>query len=722
MLRNLLLALLFSFSIASLSFAQVTCPGGLTVEIEGSTEGTPLSVTGVETQPNCNNESGDLTGGIIITPDGGNLPYTFQWTFDGANFSTEQNLEELGTGTYAVTVTDAQLCIATGEWVITEPTPVVVTGTPVNLNCNSASGDPTGSITLEASGGTEAGDYTYNWESSTGGLGLDPSAQNQTELTAGTYEVTVTDDLGCTATNQFTLTEPAAIATIATAVPPQCHADSGDPDGSITLLLSGGDGNYSFNWETTDGSGIVTTEQNQSNLSAGTYNVTISDGLGCTLEAEYVLGQPTPVAIDATPVNLDCHSESGDADGSITITASGGQGSSEGDYTYNWETTDGSGLVAGVASQTGLSAGTYSLTVTDGNLCTAVGEWELTEPAAIIADGTPVNLDCHSDSGDPTGSITMNPAGGDGNYSYAWETTDGSGLAAGAGTQTGLSAGTYNVTVTDGLGCSEEAEFTLTEPAAIIADGTPVNPGCNAASGSADGTITMDPAGGDGNYSYAWETTDGSGLTPGQGTQTGLSAGTYNVTVTDGLGCSEEAQFVLAEPAAVTCSLDSPQLGENTTVDCYEDTAVITVTAGGGTGAYTYTLNGTDYDGNTVSIGPQSEPTFTVSAGNYTVTTADVNGCSTTCDIEITQPDPLIAGTCTTDDECQVGTGEIVVEVAGGVGPYTVTWTSDDGGTLDQASQIVPLGGGSVVFTGADGGSTYIFTIEDENGCTIGGN
>ena len=721
MLRNLLLAVLLLFGTASLSYSQISCPGGLTVEIEGSTEGTPLDLTGIATQPECNNASGALTGDINITVTGGSPAYSYQWTMDGSNFSTDEDLENLGTGTYAVTVTDAQDCTVEGEWIITEPTPVEIAGTPVDLDCNSASGDANGSITITPSGGTVAGDYTYQWASSTGGIGLDPTAQNQTGLTAGTYQVTVSDDNDCTAEAEFILTEPDAIAAIATAVGPQCHADSGDPDGSITLIVQGGDGNFIYNWETTDGSGLVTTDQNQTELSAGTYNVTITDGLGCELEAFYTITEPTPVAIDATPVNLDCNSASGDANGSIGIVASGGQGSTEGDYTYTWETTDGSGLVTGSASQTGLSAGTYSLTVSDANSCTDTGEWTLTEPEAVVADGTPVSLDCNSASGDPTGSITMNPTGGDGNYSYTWETTDGSGLTAGAGTQTGLSAGTYNVTVADGLGCEDTNTFTLTEPDAVVADGTPVEPGCNAASGDATGSITMNPTGGDGNYSYTWDTADGSALTPGAATQTSLGGGTYNVTVTDGLGCEAITSFTLSEPDAVSCDLDSPQLGADTTVECYGDDAVITVTGDGGTGEYTYILTGTDYEGNAVNIGPQASNEFTVPAGNYTVETIDANGCSSTCTIEITHPDAIIAGTCSVDDDCQVGLGEIEVEAQGGYGDLTVTWTSPDGGTLDQGSQIIPAGGGSVIFTGADGGSTYIFTIEDENGCIIGG-
>ncbi len=556
MLRNLLIAVLLIFGSATINFAQLTCPGDLTVVVEGSGTDLALALSVDVTEPECNTLSTPtLSGSIDLTVTGGTEDYSYDWQFNGTDFSTDEDLFELGTGTYSVTVTDAVGCEMTGSWDILEPLPVTVSGTTEDLSCNSASGDPDGIINITPGGGQGA-PFTYSWEALDGGLGLDVTAQNQTGLTAGMYQVTVSDVNLCTAVALFDLTQPDAINAIANAIDPICNElSTPTPMGSITLEVVGGDEDYSYNWETTDGSGLINGDEDQTGLTAGTYFLTITDGNNCTLEVDYTLSEPAIVTVVGTPQDPGCNAASGAADGSITsVIAGGGIGTNPGDYTYTWTTTGGSGLVAGQADQTGLSEGVYTIVVTDGNGCTATETWEL------------------------------------------------------------------------------------------------------------------------------------------------------------------------FEPDAVSCSLDSPILGDGTNVACFNDTGIITVTPLGGTPDYEYQIDGTDYLGNAVSIGPQTGNTFEVLAGVYTVTTFDDNGCSSTCDYTLTQPDELIAGTCTTDDECQVDAGEIEVEVAGGVGPYTVTWTTTTAGaTLDQASQVVNASGGSVIFTGAQGGATYIFTVEDENGCIIGG-
>jgi len=184
---------------------------------------------------------------------------------------------------------------------------------------------------------------------------------------------------------------------------------------------------------------------------------------------------------------------------------------------------------------------------------------------------------------------------------------------------------------------------------------------------------------------------------------------------------SMQQTWTLEEPAAIACTLSSPTNGVGTNLACFGDTGIISVAVQDGNPDFTFTLNGTDHTGAAVSIGPQASSDFEVLAGTYTITTLDNNGCSTSCDYTLTQPEEFIAGTCTTDDECQVDAGEIEVEAQGGVGPYTVTWTSPGSATLDQNSQIIPTSGGSVIFTGAQGGATYIFTVTDDSGCVIGG-
>lgn len=341
-------------------------------------------------------------------------------------------------------------------------------------------------------------------------------------------------------------------------------------------------------------------------------------------------------------------------------------------------------------------------------------------PLTITVDLT--EPPCNTLSGDLDGEIDLIPVGGTPPYEFSW-TMDGNALAT-SEDLSGLGTGVYAVTVTDDVGCEMTGSWSLTEPDPIQAVAEAVAPLCNGLSGAPTGYINLVLQGGDGNYSFNWTTLDGSGVVAGDQNQSELSAGTYDVTITDGENCTLVASYTLGEPDVVECSIDSPILSTvgGTNVACFGDTGVLTVSNPNGQAPFTYSLSGTDYEGNPITIGDQASNEFTVNAGTYTITSTDDNGCSTSCDYTLTQPEQLLAGTCTTDDECQVDAGEIEVEADGGVGPYDVTWTtSTTGATLDQGSQTIPAIGGSVIFTGAQGGATYIFTVTDANGCIIGG-
>ena len=257
--------------------------------------------------------------------------------------------------------------------------------------------------------------------------------------------------------------------------------------------------------------------------------------------------------------------------------------------------------------------------------------------------------------------------------------------------------------------------MTQPEPVAVVGDLEALL--CNANSGDPSGEIDITPSGGTigatGIYSYNWETMDGSGLVTTDEDQTGLSAGTYTVTVTDESGCIVVESWTLAEPEAVVCSLGA------TPILCNGDLSTVTVTPGGGTGPYTYILTGTTALGSPVTLPEQPSNEFMVEAGTYTVTTIDANGCESTCDITIDEPTQLIAGTCVVQDECQLNAGEIQVCAEEGVGPYIVTWESPTGGTLNETTLTINASGECVTFTGAQGGETYEFLVTDANGCRV---
>ncbi len=330
------------------------------------------------------------------------------------------------------------------------------------------------------------------------------------------------------------------------------------------------------------------------------------------------------------------------------------------------------------------------------------------------------DLSCNSSSGAPDGTIDITPAGGTAPYTFDWDDI--------AGTdndqnRTDLTAGSYTVTVVDANDCETVVgPIVLTEPTAVAVTESITQPSCNAASGAANGEIDITASGGTeaGAYDYNWETLDGSGLVQTDEDQTGLSAGTYNVTITDDNDCTVTASYTLTEPDAVSCTATSPTVGNGgTNILCNGGTGTINVSGADGSGVFEYSMDGTNF---------QTSGEFTnVAAGTYTITVRDDAGCESTCDVTLTEPDALIAGSCNyVQDLCQLGTGEIKIEASGGVAPYSVSWSATPvapntiAGDLDQSSpQSIATDGGSITFTGADGNNQYSFIVTDANGCQI---
>ncbi len=664
----------------------------------------PSAIVLTETHVNvlCN---GGSTGSIDLTVSGGTGAYTYSWT-GGA---TTQDRSGLAAGTYTVTVTDANACTKTLSVAIIEPTAIVLTETHVNVLCNGGS---TGSIDLTVSGGTGA--YTYSW---TGGA----TTQDRSGLAAGTYTVTVTDANACTKTLSIAITEPPAIGLTET------HADAtcGNANGTIDLTVSGGTGAYTYAW-----TGGATT-QDRSALTAGTYTVTVTDANACTKTLSVAIANLGGPSLSETHVNSTCGSSNGSIDLtvsggsspytyawsnlantedltnlaggvyivtvtdanactntlSVTILNNGGpilsethvnvtcNGGSNGSidlsvtggvspYTYSW--------TGGVTTQdrSGLTAGTYTVTVTDANACSAVLSINVTEPAALVLTETHVNVLCNGGS---TGSIDLTVTGGTTPYTYSW--------TGGATTQdrSGLAVGTYTVTVTDANACTKTLSVTITEPTTIVLTETHVNVLCNGAStGSIDLTVT----GGTGAYTYSW--------TGGVTTQdrSGLAAGTYTVTVTDANACTKTLSVTITEPTAIVLT------ETHVNVLCNgSSTGSIDLTVTGGTGAYTYSWTG----------GATTQDRSGLSAGTYTVTVTDANACTKTLSVTITEPSPLVLTETHVNVLCNGGSsGSIDLTVTGGTGAYTYSWTG--GATTQDRSGLVA--------------GTYTVTVTDANACT----
>ena len=688
-MKKALLLVVCIFCAYTTSFSQ-NCDGPLTVTIQGADSGSPLEASESNiSQPSCNGP----TGSIAIEVTGGTPEYEIQWQLNGVDYSTNEDLLDVGAGTYTVVITDASGCsVDLGPFEITEPSAVEITGVAEDPSCNTDGVEFNGAIGIEVSGG--AGDYTFEW-SSTDGTGLEVADEDQLGLSGGTYSVLVTDANGCTGTAEWTLNTPDLFEVSLAAVNPDCNSENGDPNGTITLTATGGTGEYTYAWASDDGMGLVETDADQSGLGQGTYSVVVTDESGCTVSAEVTLEAPSAIVVDLSKVDPTCNSDNGTSDGQINITVVGGSG----DYTYAWESDGGTGLVEDSADQDGLGTGTYTVVVTDTNGCSETAEITLDGPDAIIVDASTVVPSCY---GDQDGSITLNSVtGGTGSeYTYNWNTVGGSGLTTTDASQSDLGIGTYMLTITDENGCEGYFEYELTGPEEIVLSiDSQVDPNCNPANGEADGSISVSASGGSGDFTFAWSTDSGSELTAGATSQSGLLGGTYTVVVTDGNGCSTEEEIELITPGEIdleftvvppTCS------GANGSI-------WIAISPEGDDDVYTYEWSTTDGSGLVDGTKHQSA----LSPGTYELMVTNQNGCTVSGEFVVPDVSEIEAtAEVTADILCNGdGSGEITVTASGGTG--ALEYSIDDEDTYQESN----------VFPNLEAGE-YTIVIKDENGCT----
>jgi hypothetical protein len=396
----------------------------------------PALTASISSQTNvaCN---GGTNGAATVTPTGGTSPFNYSWSPSGITTATATGLSA---GTYTVIVTDANNCSASTSVTITEPTTLALTpSSQTNIACNGGSN---GAAAVNvATGG--AGSYTYNW---TPGNPTGDGTPSVTGLSAGTWTCTVTDANSCTTSVNFTITQPTAlVASVGSQTNVSCN---GGTNGSATVSVSGGTPSYTYSWSPSGGTAATAT-----GLSAGIYTVTVTDANACTATQSFTITEPTALSLTpSSQTNIACN---GGSNGAATVNvATGGAGG----YTYNW--TPGNPTGDGTPSVTGLSAGTWTCTVTDANSCTASVNFTITQPTALVASaGSQTNVSCN---GGTNGSATVSVSGGTPSYTYAWSPSGGT-----AATATGLSAGTYTVTVTDANACTATQSFTITEPTVI---------------------------------------------------------------------------------------------------------------------------------------------------------------------------------------------------------------------------------------------------------------
>ncbi len=607
------------------------------------TEPSPLNVFTNKTDETC---SGAADGSINSTIAGGTAPYTFLWS----NGATTQNVSGLAAGTYTITVTDVNGCTTTDSRVINSGVTITLT---MSANDAACAGSNSGSALVSPAGG--ATPYTYLWSNS----GTTDSIGG---LAPGTYVVTITDNNGCEAIDSATVGQGIGIqVSVSVVQDPLC---AGGMSGSIAVTDSNASvpTSTSYLWNTGSTLNILF------GLSAGTYTVTLTDNnTGCQdVEQVTLTDPPALVATMIDSIQPSCNNN----DGELEVEGTGGTPP----YSYLWNTG------ATTATITGLAAGTYTVTITDDNNCTATAQSTLVAPAGFTANGVMLAGDT---CGNSTGVASVNMIGGTLPFNFSW---DGGQLTQ---TITGLAAGTYTVTVTDNDACTDTAEVTVIDTCActLVATGVVVN-NVNCFGGS-DGTATVQTTGGIAPFTYAWSngnTTD---------TASNLPVGSYTVTVTAADGCTDTAQVTITQPAtAVSASITS-----STPPTCFGGSdGQAVVVAANGTGPYTYLWTG----------GATSDTANNLSAGLNTVTVTDANGCTATASTTLGNGASISVATTSTNSLCFVCTGTATATVSGGTAPYQYAWsTSTIVNTNSTSNQQSSLCSGP-----------YAVTVTDANGCS----
>lgn len=453
---------------------------------------------------------GGNDGSATITAGGGALPYSFLWN----NGQTAPQIVELNAGTYSVTLTDAHGCSAIQQIEIQQPEILLVSGQAVDNQCF---GGYLGQASVQATGGHQP--YQYSWST-----GQTTAQLNQ--LPAGNYSCTITDAHACSTTAAMSVHEPPLLTASLNATNVSCM---GNADGSLMANFSGGTMPFSFMWNNGQPDSAIY------HLGPGIYVLSVTDAHGCTVAAAAAVTEPALLAGEIQVQQVSC---SGLSDAQISVDMSGGTKP----YHYQWQ----NGLNSNVLSQ--IPAGVYSLNVTDAHGCSFSQSVTISEPPALTGQVQVQPVDCF---GTATGSAFAIASGGTPPYEYLWQN--------GAKTAQiqGLTAGGYQLQITDAHHCTTNSQILIGEPPAlhIQTQGIPVS--CPEV---ADGTVSAMVSGGVGPYQYAWSNQ----AVAAQLQQ--LAAGSYSVTVTDANGCSRTAQQVVG--VAVSPDVD---LGLDQTISLGEE-------------------------------------------------------------------------------------------------------------------------------------------------------
>jgi gliding motility-associated-like protein len=568
-------------------------------------EGTAIALVFNVQQPSCFNTN---DGAINLTVSGGSSPYSYSWN----TLSIQEDINGLAPGWYYVTVTDANGCKTNDSVKVVSPLPINISSSITAPSCVPGND---GDIDITVIGGTPS--YTYLWSNTL-------TTEDITGLSAGNYSLTVTDANSCTATQSFNVVNPLAPTISAIIESPSCNPGN---DGQIDIIVSGGTIPFTYVWND-----AITTED-RNNIPSGTYSLTVTDANSCSsVKTNIIVPQNNPPSLSVITQNVGCNPGN---DGAIDLIVYNGTAP----FTFNWSNTETTEDISG------LSAGNYSVTVTDNKNCTATLDTMLTTNNPIVDITYNGNLTfCEGDS------LILYATNGS-NYTYDWY-NNGSSLGINVPVIAAKNSGNYYVVVTNASGCkgySDTINITV-NPMPTININASSNFICQ-------GTSVLLTA--TGANSYTWNNgTNSSTLTITPNTTT-----TYSVTGTDSNGCSNTEQVIITvnENPVVSAIV--------TNETCSAGTGAIDITITGGQAPYTTTWS------NLMT----SEDITNLAAGTYTVTVSTAYNCSTTYTATVQPYTPLNASinTHTLVLFCStIANGEAHVTATNGLSPYSYQWSN----------------------------------------------
>lgn len=660
----------FTVSAGGSASTQSLCPGAISAtvtDVNGCTASTsttivqPTQVTITATQTNvscfglCN-----ATASVSVT--GGITPYTFSWTSSG---STTNVATGLCAGPHTVTIQNNNgLCVTTRTFNITQPSSITITPSSTNIVCPNLC---TGAASVTSSGGIGAMNYT--WVPTVGTNTVNVSSV--TNLCAGSYTVIGQDVNTCTNSAVVTVTAPPAFTVTAAS---QTLACFGSCNGSATVTVAGANGPPYPNvvWTPTVNSVVSGGTITASNMCAGNYTLSISDGTCSANQVTIGITQPSSITLSPTTTSITCN---GLCNGVIAVNPSGGSGT----ISYTLLTPGGGNFPNAMPPFTGLCAGVHTVIVQDQVPCSQSFTVNIAQPNPLVLSTGGTSVSCF---GGCNGVLTGNVAGGVPGYTLAWNTGT---STVNGGILNGVCGGqTYTFSVTDANACTTTQTASVNQPSSgITVTITATQPTCF---GGNNGALNALVAGGTPNYTLTWSN-GGTGSSIN-----GLNAGSYTLTVTDANGCSTTQTVSLTQPAAITATVTTSQ-----PICAGGATGSATIIATGGTTPYSYNLG----------IATNTTGVFTgLLAGNYVISVSDANGCSQSINFSLTNPPALTASLTGLQSSCNACTGAATVAPSGGVPGYTVSWTNSVNVVVGTNSTVAGLCPGN-----------HTATVTDANGC-----